>query len=297
MDDLNIRLFAFDWLRTQLQIFGDTIPRNILQNGFSLSGQKFGLLGPQGIWKPQTMRMPISITSILGGPYPDKFDDKSGIIEYRYRGTDPNHPANRGLRDLMLNNIPLIFFHTVAENKYVPTWPVYIVADNPQLLTFSVMADDIAYLSKGDQTSIAADNLRRAYITVSSLRRVHQKGFRVQVLQAYDNQCALCRLKHPELLDAAHIIGDSEDNGEPVIPNGLSLCKIHHSAFDQNILGINPDYKIKVRRDILEEVDGPMLKHGLQSLHDSNIILPKHKALWPDKERLEIRFGHFVKAG
>ena len=38
--------------------------------------------------------------------------------------------------------------------------------------------------------------------------------------------------------------------------NVLSLCKIHHAAYDKNILGISPDYQVKVRIDILDEVDG-----------------------------------------
>ncbi|MBK9358459.1 MAG: HNH endonuclease [Bacteroidales bacterium] len=67
----------------------------------------------------------------------------------------------------------------------------------------------------------------------------------------------MCNLKHRELLDAAHIIADKDDMGEPIIKNGLALCKIHHAAFDQNILGIDPDYKIKIREDILMETDGP----------------------------------------
>jgi len=107
---------------------------------------------------------------------------------------------------------------------------------------------------------------RRAYATINTEVRLHQQGFRFRVLTAYQHQCSLCRLKHPELLDAAHIIGDKEDIGDPIVQNGLSLCKIHHAAFDKNILGINPDYHIHVRNDILHETDGPMLKYGLQAL-------------------------------
>jgi len=90
-----------------------------------------------------------------------------------------------------------------------------------------------------------------------------------------------------------HIIPDKEEGGEPVIPNGLSLCKIHHAAFDSNLIGATPDYHIIVRGDILRELDGPMLKHGLQEMHKQKIILPANKAHWPDRERLEIRFKKF----
>jgi len=73
----------------------------------------------------------------------------------------------------------------------------------------------------------------------------------------------------------------------------LSLCKIHHAAFDNNIIGITPDYIIKIRRDILEEIDGPMLKYGIQSLENQKIILPSHKRDWPDKDRLDQRYERF----
>jgi len=301
MTDLQIRLFAFDWLKSQIEIHGDVLPRQLLLDGFTISGIKYGLVGPTGIWKPKAMKLPISITSILGGPYPDSLDEESGIIDYKYRGTDPNHPDNAGLRYLMNNNIPLIFFHTIAKNKYIPMWPVYIVDDSPSTLSFSVMADDIAYIKSSDRLEFASESnnsyARRAYITVTSLRRVHQKGFREIVLKAYRNQCTLCRLRQIELLDAAHIIADKEDMGEPIIQNGLSLCKIHHAAYDRNIIGISPDYKVKVRKDILEEIDGPMLRYGLQSLDNSKLILPRNQRDYPDRERLDRRFGEFLNVG
>jgi len=127
--------------------------------------------------------------------------------------------------------------------------------------------------------------------------RVHQCSFRERVLLAYQNHCVLCNLKHIELLDAAHIIADKEDIGNPIIPNGLALCKIHHAAFDNNFIGINPDYKIKVRLDLLEEIDGPMLKFGIQSLNNGDLILPSSKKNYPDRERLEIRFLKYLNAG
>jgi len=300
MEDLGLRLFAFDWLKSQVDIHGDTLPRKILQEGFILSGSRYGLVGPAGIWKPKVMKLPISITSILGGPYPNTMDDESGIINYKYRGTNPDHPDNAGLRYLMSHNIPLIFFHTIGENKYVPMWPVYIVDDNPSALSFSVMADDIYYIKANslDRATESSDSYaRRVYITVTTLRRVHQKGFREVVLKAYRNQCTLCRLKQIELLDAAHIIADKEDMGEPVIQNGLSLCKIHHAAYDKNIIGISPDYQVKVRKDILNEHDGLMLRYGLQSLDNSHLILPGNEKEYPEKARLDLRFKQFLRVG
>jgi putative restriction endonuclease len=299
MDDLGIRLFAFDWLKDQIEIHSDVLPRELLLDGFSISGERYGLVGPQGIWKPKSMKLPISITTVMGGPYPDIIDPKSGILNYKYRGVNRNHRDNAGLRELMKNGTPLIFFYNISRGKYVATWPVYIIQDNPNDLSFNVMVDDMAYVNQNIQCDVPSDNgyERRAYITATTMIRVHQRGFRERVLRAYRNQCALCKLKHVELLDAAHIIADKEDIGDPIIQNGLSLCKIHHAAFDKYIIGINPDYKVKVRKDILEEVDGPMLKYGLQSLDNNYLILPEHKSDWPDRERLDIRFNGFLNAG
>jgi putative restriction endonuclease len=104
-------------------------------------------------------------------------------------------------------------------------------------------------------------------------------------------------LKHLELLDAAHIIADSDPEGEPAVTNGISLCKLHHAAFDSNIVGVRPDYVIEVRQDILTEEDGPMLKHGLVGLNKKRIILPSPAKLSPDKLLLERRYEEFRAAG
>ena len=72
----------------------------------------------------------------------------------------------------------------------------------------------------------------------------------------------VCRESRPGdrgLLDAAHSTPDSALLGEVVVSNGVSLCRLHHAAFDRLLLGVHPSYVVHVRRDILEEVDGPML--------------------------------------
>lgn len=138
------------------------------------------------------------------------------------------------------------------------------------------------------------EGARREYITSTFKRRVHQGKFRERVLKAYQEQCALCRLKHQELLDAAHIIPDSDPDGEPRVTNGLSLCKLHHAAYDRNFLSVRPDYIIEVRQDVLEEEDGPMLRHGLKGMHGNRIILPKSVGQRPDPARLERRYEQFL---
>ncbi len=154
-----------------------------------------------------------------------------------------------------------------------------------------------------ESESIDVDSLQgesalsiRRYVTRKTLQSIHQSAFRSRVVAAYREQCTLCRLKHRELLDAAHIIPDTDPLGDPVVPNGLCLCKIHHAAFDADLIGVSPDYRVKVRRSILEENDGPMLQHGLKGLEGGSIILPRHVPDRPDRERLAQRFDLFLKA-
>jgi putative restriction endonuclease len=106
------------------------------------------------------------------------------------------------------------------------------------------------------------------------------------VLRAYRDCCAVCRLRHEELLDAAHILPDGHQKGEPVVRNGLALCKLHHAAFDRHILGIRPD-----------EVDGPMLRHGLQGFNGERIHAPRAAGLRPAEDFLAERFALFGRAG
>ena len=99
-----------------------------------------------------------------------------------------------------------------------------------------------------------------------------------------------------EFLDAAHIVADRGSAGEPHVSNGLSLCKLHHAAFDNFFVTVDPDYRIVIRRDVLEE-DGPMLRHGLQELHGTVIALPRREVWRPSREGLEERLGRFRRAG
>jgi len=303
LTDEKVRLAAFEWLSEQVATYGEVLPRDILQKGFTLEGKRIPLISPQGIFKPAVLpEMPLSIVTSPKGPYNDGFSS-DGLLQYKYRGEDAQHRDNVGLRKAMKRRVPLIYFHGIAPGKYIASWPVYVVGDDSAKLTFTVVVDDVASvtMTPGRQpTQRVADEealfSRRVYVTKMVRTRVHQQAFRVRVLAAYREQCSCCRLRHQELLDAAHIIPDSEPEGEPVVSNGIALCKLHHAAFDGLFIGISPDHIIEVRRDILKESDGPMLLHGLQGLSGKKIVLPHSQKLYPNPELLERRFALFRKA-
>jgi len=116
-------------------------------------------------------------------------------------------------------------------------------------------------------------------------------------MRAYETRCAVCALRHGQLLDAAHIVPDSHELGEATVRNGLALCKIHHAAFDAHILGIRPDLVVQIRADLLEEIDGPMLEFGLKGRHNQRLmVLPRARREHPGAELLEIEYQRFLDA-
>ena len=303
-DDYATRVAAGTWLRDQTDLYGPELDWGRLMHGFEFRGERIPLVNQRGIWKPRRMELPLSIRTSWENPYRDNFDPKTGLLHYRYFGRDPGHADNVGLRRLMEKGRPVLYFHGIGPARYLPTWPVFIVGDDPPNLTFTVVADHADYAegqfaAEEAGISLAAGGgreLERSYATRNTLTRIHQRVFRHRVLHAYRSRCAFCSLRREPLLDAAHIVPDRDPMGDPVVPNGLSLCKIHHAAFDRFFLGVTPKGVIEVRPDLLGEKDGPMLQHGLQGLHEQRIHRPRNAADHPDPNRLELRYQKFREA-
>lgn len=292
--DEQIRLAAFDWLKEQTQIHDQVLSIDLLRQGFVFDNERIPLLAPQGIFKPRLMELPLTITTAPESRYDDAFRPDE-YLNYKYRGSNINHRDNIGLRECMKKGIPLIYLLGLVPGRYLAIWPVYIIGDDPANLSFTVAVDDLVHLVNSEDRVREPDEKKR-YLTRLVKVRLHQQDFRERVLYAYKSQCTLCRLRHIELLDAAHIIPDGEPKSRPTVDNGLSLCKLHHAAFDKYFIGITPDYVVEVRKDVMDEEDGPMLQHGLKGIHNSKIFLPKHKLDYPNREFLDIRYQRFRDA-
>jgi putative restriction endonuclease len=303
LDDARVRAAAFAFLSEQTGLHGDELPWSLLLEGFQIEGIRVPLLSQQGIFKPAVLaEVPLSIRTAPMQPgkarlYEDAIGH-DGLLAYRYRGTDREHRDNRGLRFAMERRTPLVYLFGVVEGQYMPAWPVYVVGDDPSDLCFRISVDDREVRTEEiARDSLTVSEARRAYTTALTLRRLHQKTFRHRVLNAYQTRCAVCQLKRAALLDAAHILPDGHPRGEPIVPNGIALCSPHHAAFDRYILGIRPDCVIEVRSDVLEETDGPMLRHGLQDANGQRIHVPRSAAQAPNAAFLEERYELFRRAG
>jgi len=245
----------------------------------------------RGIRNPAELLTTLSIISDPDGTYPD-IEISPGVWQYAYQ-IGPLAGSNAKLRRAGELGIPVIFLRKLDKNVYLPVSLATVIHHDDVNRIFTIALGELEMLR--DPANPTATERRYAERVVR--QRLHQPAFRGIVLRAYDRQCAVCALKHPELLDAAHIIGDGEARGDAVVNNGLSLCKIHHAAYDRNLLGISPECEVRINRDLLEEIDGPMLKHGLQEMHGRRIGLPSRRKERPDRERLAERYAQFAAIG
>lgn len=296
--DLQLREAAFAWLKERTAD-GRVGLRYDDVKDFTFAGRRVPLLDyTRGIRKPAHMNAALSFRTVYRPdgavrPYDDEVG-ADGYMRYKYRRDELGDRENESLRRAMEDGLPLIWFLGVQQGLYVPIYPVWLVDDEPEHEQFVVALD--ATLRNAAAERVGSVPLQRSYAERLYRLRLHQPRFRAQVLHAYDTSCAVCRLRFVQLLDAAHILADVHPRGLPVVSNGLALCKIHHAAFDANILGIRPDLVVEIRQDVLEASDGPMLRHGLQAMSGSTISVPVRRADRPDRDALEERYAIFRAA-
>jgi putative restriction endonuclease len=295
-DDFAIRLAAFDAIGKLVDKVGRPIPWSEIATGFIFGGERILFASrPRGIYKPkQLSRGALSVKTPvprLGRTvrYIDLSVEMDSFI-YKLQGSNPNAHDNAWLREAWEDRLPLIYFYGVAETYYEPIWPVYVVSWEPgqlQVRLEAAPAKDFV-IAEG-----LAEEVERRYATRLAKQRIHQAAFREIVLQAYDERCAFSRLPIRRLLQAAHIVADTHELGVPSVQNGIALSALHHAAFDANLLGIDPDYVIRVGDRLKGSSDGLLLERELKGLDGVHMNVPHRHLLRPSRDLLALRYEAF----
>ena len=274
--------------------FGSSVPyRGGLDAGFHYAGRRIAFLSPQkGIFraKEQVGRAALSLNTSVRAPYADRAT-ADGYV-YSFRADARGEADNLALGAAYDIQAPLVYFVGVQSGIYEPSFPWFIDALDWVEREIHMSPGSMVEVGGHPSAQPIDDEIDRRYTFGVVRRRLHQSRFRGAVLPAYSDRCAICRLKEVRLLDAAHIVGDSEELGEPLVANGVSLCSIHHRAFDNDLVGIAPDHVVHVSPRLLDDDDGPMLDL-LKGFHRTTIHLPQRRSLRPDGERLAMRFERF----
>jgi len=289
-DGLALRERAFLYVEHIAHDQGGVVTRRELE-AFMVDGQQLKLIAPmQGINNPKVLEATISVVSSPRGPYADGHPD-AGIWQYAYEGTTPGRTNNK-LRRAYELGLPILYLEKISDGVYVPYPRVTVVGDRPSDLYFDLALSELSGLGQPSADSV----VERAYRESIVQQRMHQPRFRAEVLFAYKEKCAICGMPEPQLLDAAHIRGDKDPDGQPVVPNGLALCSIHHRAYDRHLIGIDGDRKLHVRPDIVKLVDGPVLASALQSLPGKWLEYAPRGKNAPDPFRLEKTYKEYLSA-
>ena len=247
----------------------------------------------KGIFRAAAQSGPaaLAVMTSFNSPYDDE-EIEDGFL-YAYRKGSVAIADNRALLAAHDLQTPLVYYVGTSIDRFNPIYPTYVIEDRA--------SERRVLLAPGTRTPMGSsrpltDSVERRYAVVQRRIRLHQRRFRGLVLPAYHHQCAICALREERLLDASHIIGDAEGRGEPVVSNGLSLCSIHHKAFDNDLVGVSPDYEVHVSHALMDDDDGPMLDL-LKGFHHRKIHLPSRRTSRPDRERLATRFERFAATG
>jgi putative restriction endonuclease len=305
--DRMLRLAAFDRVRELSRRYTDLVPLGVLKDGFQFNGQRisFGSFY-SGIFRPAQLHGPAALALVTAppksgkpAPYEDTYDEALGRFTYRFRDarTDSSgalvqaEADNLKLSEAHRLAVPVVYFRGIAPSQYTPLAPVFVTAIDRSSRTAALEVG----LPMADTTpaGLVSDEITRRYATREAAYRLHQHRFRRAVIQAYRTRCTVCSLREASLLEAAHIVEDRDVRGNATVVNGLALCAIHHLAYDRNLLGIDPDGVVHIHARLLDEIDGPMLKNGLQFFHGAHILQPARVEDRPDRERLAVRFQSF----
>ena len=281
-DERRLREVALRWLERRTDGGREVLSLEDIQDfdgGFALVHPAVDLWQPAGFACLLSIREERDVT-------PDEV-----VIEGR-RITPASTVGGESLTVAKERHLPLLVFQSVGGGFYMPLYPLYVASKDEDGF---ILSPDETFGRLPETTDSDLEVALKRYAVAETKRRLHQPLFRANILRAYTRRCAVCALKHVSLLDAAHIIPDSNELGVPAVRNGMAMCKLHHSAYDANLLAITPDRKIEIAPRIMSESNGPTLKYGLQGRHgEALMVLPAHPSEWPDPESLLQRYEQFL---
>ena len=130
----------------------------------------------------------------------------------------------------------------------------------------------------------------RRYDLVETMRAFRDASFRPAVLQAYSYKCAVCNCDL-KLVDAAHIVPVTHPTSTDDVTNGIALCRLHHGAYDNALLGVQSNCQIVINPIMTSRLHEIKLDSGLeefQSRLPNKIRIPASIEARPKPDRLRL---------
>jgi putative restriction endonuclease len=147
----------------------------------------------------------------------------------------------------------------------------------------------LARLGQQVDAQVVTDLPRRAYdgpvLGRAYLRkaRLGQGAFRLLTAKNYHEKCCITAESTVPVLEAAHIRPVTQE-GDHALSNGLLMRADMHILYDRGLIGVDPDYRIRVSGQIREQY----LNGRAHYRHDGEPLrsLPEDEWLRPDRDLL-----------
>ena len=128
----------------------------------------------------------------------------------------------------------------------------------------------------------------RRKVRLTHTQYARSPHFRQEVLSAYGNRCAMCRLQL-ELVEAAHLVPHAHPEGLDVVENGIALCALHHRSLDTALLYIDGDYQIRLNHTRYRYLRKVCIANGIKLLKRNvrkMLDLPRLVSQHPRRENI-----------
>lgn len=125
---------------------------------------------------------------------------------------------------------------------------------------------------------------------VNHRRAARDPKFRKLVYEAYGHRCAMCGIQL-ELIEAAHIVPFSHAHGSDEISNGVCLCALHHTAYDQSLVYFDDEFSIKINSEKIKYLEKIGRDGGYRKLQDMSfdrLVLPSSHIFQPNPANIRI---------
>ncbi len=164
------------------------------------------------------------------------------------------------------------------------------------LSNIHLLSDDelIALVTTSDSLNIQNLNgevdFPEAALTITHTRYKRDPRFKTIVYEAYSYRCAMCGIQL-ELIEAAHIVPHSHEKGTDEIGNGISLCALHHSAYDRSLIYFDESFNILINNLKMEYLEKVGLDSGFRkfkALSFDKIQLPANHTLRPNIQNIKL---------
>jgi putative restriction endonuclease len=297
----NLVHLAFNRVNELSLNYGDSIPHQAISEGFLFNGEKVLLDNRAvGIFKLRQMsECAISIKTTMQrdgseGIYNDHHDSGEHY-KYALQRSVPRGVNNKYLWASIASGTMLIYFQAITLGQYTVIWP-WFVADILPEKGYALIAES----HKSSASMLANDKyevptvIESRYQVRETKVRMLQASFRQNVLAAYSGKCAITGLQNKTLLEAAHIIPDSELGKLQYVSDGIALSRIHHRAYDLNLLGICPDNQIHISEELKQGKDNKFMRDALLEFEGGKLAMPRAVINRPDRDKLAARFEVFL---